>query len=148
VQPDQVQPPDDLKAKLQTVGRFLISGLLNTFATLVLYWLLLYLFSPHAAYAISFASGVALSYLLNLRFVFRERHSTRKMLIFPAVYLLTYAVGALVLQLAIRYWRVAAGLAPLLSVACTVPISFLLLRWLLTDRIPRQPTPSPSSRRN
>jgi putative flippase GtrA len=148
VQPDQVQPPGDLKAKLQTVGRFLISGLLNTFATLVLYWLLLYLFSPHAAYAISFASGVALSYLLNLRFVFRERHSTRKMIIFPAVYLLTYAVGALALQLAIRYWGVAAGLAPLLSIACTVPISFLLLRWLLTDRMPRQATPSPSSRRN
>ena len=114
--------------------RFLAGGGANTLATYGLYWLLLLVMQPQGAYAVSFAAGVALSYVLNLRFVFRQRHSNSKMAMFPLVYLIVYALGAGVLHVAIRHFGVRAGLAPLLSIACTLPVSFVLTRWFLTDR--------------
>lgn len=114
--------------------RFLMGGGANTLATYGLYWLLLVIVAPQIAYAISFAIGVALSYVLNLRFVFRKRHSIKKMALFPLIYMIVYLVGAGALHIAIRYLEVHAGFAPLLSIASTLPISFLLTRWLLTDR--------------
>lgn len=148
MRPNHVNSPPASVSKLATLWRFLLSGTFNTFSTLALYWLLLYVLSPHAAYAVSFACGVALSYLLNLRFVFRQQHTTRKMLLFPLAYLLTYATGALVLQAAIRHLGIPANLAPLLSICCTVPVSFVLLRWLLTDRGSRHGASPTSSPRN
>lgn len=127
---------------IAVVVRFLASGVLNTLLTLVLYWLLLILLSPQAAYAVSFAAGVTLSYALNLRFVFRKRHSTKKMLLFPLVYLTTYALGAGVLRLAIHRFDIHPGVAPLLSIVCTLPVSFLLIRWLLAERTSQAPTTS------
>lgn len=129
---------------IAVVARFLASGVLNTLSTLLLYWLLLALLSPQAAYAVSFAIGVILSYVLNLRFVFRERHSTKKVLLFPLVYLATYALGAGVLQVAIHRLSVPAAVAPLLSIVCTLPVSFLLIRWLLANRASPAPTPTPT----
>lgn len=117
-----------------TALRFLTSGALNTLLTLALYWLLLRVMSAQAAYATSFIAGIALSYSLNLHFVFRERHSTRKMLLFPLAHLLIYALGACVLHVAIHRLGIPATVAPVLSIACTVPFSFLLLRRLLADR--------------
>ena len=111
-----------------------MGGGVNTLASYVLYWVLLALLSPQGAYAISFVVGLILSYILNLRFVFRKRHSSSKMLMFLAVYLLVYVLGAGVLHVAIFYLGIPAGLAPLLSIICTLPVSFLLLRLLLADR--------------
>lgn len=111
-----------------------MGGGANTLATYGFYWLLLLVLQPQGAYAMSFAAGVALSYVLNLRFVFRQRHSNKKMAMFPLVYLIIYALGAGVLHIAIRHLGVHAGVAPLLSIACTLPVSFILTRWFLTDR--------------
>lgn len=113
--------------------RFLASGAVNTGLTLVLYWLLLALMPAQAAYATSFAVGVAFSYALNLNFVFRGRHSTRKISLFPLIYLTTYVLGAGILHVAIYELGVPRGAAPLLSIACTLPFNFLLTRWLLDD---------------
>lgn len=114
--------------------RFLLGGGANTLATYGLYCLLLLLLSPQGAYAVSFAAGVILSYVLNLRFVFQAHHSFKKMALFPLIYLVVFVIGSTVLQVAIRYFSVRASLAPLLSIACTLPVSFLLTKWLLGTR--------------
>lgn len=128
--------------------RFLASGAFNTLLTLGLYWLLLFALPPQVSYAVSFGAGIVLSYVLNLRYVFRERHSMRKMALFPLIYLLIYGMGATVLHLAIHRVGIPAAVAPLLSIACTVPVSFVLIRWLLADRLDARgndlpPPPSP-----
>lgn len=123
--------------------RFLASGAVNTLLTLGLYWLLLLALPAQLSYALSFASGVVLSYALNLRYVFRERHSLCKMALFPLVYLFIYGLGAGVLHLATDRLSIHASLAPLLSIACTVPVSFVLIRWLLADRRDAQDNGAP-----
>lgn len=119
---------------LAVVLRFLLGGALNTLATLLLYWLLMRFVHYQLAYLASYCAGILLSYVLNTRFVFRARHSWLKFVLFPLVYLVTYAIGALVLKVAVDYLGVPAGIAPLVSIAATLPVSFLLTRVLLQPR--------------
>lgn len=118
--------------------RFLAGGMLNTGATLALYWVLMRFMHYQLAYLVSYCAGIVLSYLLNTRFVFRARHSWRKFVLFPLVYLITYVIGALVLRLAVDYLHVPAGLGPLLSIGVTLPVSFVLTKILLQPRARRE----------
>lgn len=117
-----------------TAARFVLGGAINTVATLLLYWLLLRVMPAHAAYAISFLTGIALSYLLNTALVFNVARAWRSLLTFPLVYLVCYLVGALVLEIATRQFRVDPFYAPLFSIAITLPLSFLLIRMVLGKR--------------
>ncbi|HIE4563170.1 TPA: GtrA family protein [Stenotrophomonas maltophilia] len=125
------------KASLATIVRFLISGGINTGATFALYWLLLLWLDYRFAYAISFICGIALSYVLSTRFVFRTSFSWAKVVMFPLVYLVTYAAGACVLDLSVRRLGVPAHLAPFVSICVTLPLTFLLSRFVLTRLSPR-----------
>jgi putative flippase GtrA len=117
---------------LMTVAlRFLVGGALNTGATLLLYWLLMRFMHYQWAYLASYCAGILLSYVLNTRFVFRTSHNWLKLMLFPLVYLVTYAVGALVLTLAVNHLHVPASLGPLASIVATLPVSFLLTRMVL-----------------
>lgn len=117
-----------------TALRFLAGGIANTLATLLLYWALLTILPPHPAYATSFVAGIGLSYLVNTGFVFGARRSWGNLVAFPLVYLVGYGAGALVLELATARFGVDPRLAPLLSVAVTVPLTFVLMRLLLRPR--------------
>lgn len=86
------------------------------------------------AYAISFASGILLSYLINTRFVFREQHSLRKLLLFPLVYLVTYLAGAIVLHTAVSGFGINKTIAPLLSICATLPLSYVLTKLVLSAK--------------
>lgn len=110
--------------------RFLIVGATNTAFSYVVF-LLLYLFLHYqAAYALSYAAGVVLSYFLNVHFVFKTKRSLASFLKFPFVYVVQYGLGALVLGLLVR-----AGIDPRLAmigvIVLTVPITFLASRFVL-----------------
>lgn len=119
---------------LTVVFRFLVGGILNTGATLTLYWVLMQFMHYQLAYLISYCAGIILSYMLNTRFVFRARHTWIRFFLFPLVYLITYAIGALVLRLAVVYLHVPASVGPLVSIAVTLPVSFILTKILLQPR--------------
>lgn len=119
---------------LAVVVRFLVGGVLNTGATLLLYWALMRFVHYQIAYLASYCAGILLSYILNTRFVFGARHSWLKFILFPLVYLVTYAIGAVVLKLTVDHLGIPAGVAPLLSIAVTLPVSFLLTRIVLQLR--------------
>ena len=119
------------KGTAATFVRFVLVGGANTLATLAAYWLLLSWFPPQAAYAISFALGVVLGYLLHTRYAFRSRRGWRSFAAWPLVCLAGWAVGAAVLALAIGPLGLDPRLAPLLSVAASVPVTFLLGRGVL-----------------
>ena len=125
-----------LRSSLPTMARFLAGGAVNTGSTFVLYWLLLLVIDYRIAYAISFVAGIALSYLINTKFVFRTRSSVRKMILFPLVYFITYVAGALVLSFSVSRLGVSPALAPFISICATLPLTFLLSKIVLRDRAP------------
>lgn len=116
---------------LEVALRFLVGGALNTGATLVLYWLLMQFMHYQLAYLASYCAGILLSYILNTRYVFRKKHTWLKFILFPLVYLITYAIGALVLNIAVDHLHVPASIGPLVSIAVTLPVSFLLTKMVL-----------------
>lgn len=119
---------------LATFLRFLAVGGANTAASLVVYWLALPWMAPQPAYAVSFLFGVVLGYLLHTRYAFRTRRDWRSFAAWPLVCLAGWAVGAGALALAIGMLGIDPRLAPLLSVAASVPVTFLLGRWVLAPR--------------
>lgn len=114
-----------------TFVRFVATGGTNTLACLVVYWLLLPWLPPQGAYALSFVVGVCLGYLLHARFVFRARPGWRSFAAWPLVCLAGWAVGATALEIAIGPLGLDPRVAPLLSVAAGMPVTFLLGRRVL-----------------
>jgi putative flippase GtrA len=114
-----------------TFLRYLATGGVNTVASLSLYWLLLTWLRPQAAYALSFAAGVCLGYLLHSRFAFRARPRWRSFAAWPLVSLAGWATGALALAIALGPLGMDPRLAPLLSVLACLPVTFLLGRRVL-----------------
>lgn len=117
-----------------TFARFLAAGAANTALTLVAYWLLLPWAPPQAAYALSFALGVCTGYLLHTGAVFRARRGWRSFLAWPLVCLAGWAAGAGALQLGLGPLGLDPRVAPLLSIAASVPVTFLLARRVLGPR--------------
>ncbi|MCK9488893.1 MAG: GtrA family protein [Xanthomonadales bacterium] len=112
-------------------SRFVVTGLVNTVASYLVYLLLLPVAGYNLAYVIAFLAGLSVSYLLNLRWVFRVPASWARTLRFPLVYL-----PQLLLGLAINYGLIEAlGVDPRLSllfvIAITVPLNYLIARWVL-----------------
>lgn len=110
-----------------------MGGALNTGNTFLLYWLLLLVVEYRLAYAISFVSGILISYVINTKFVFRTRYSLRKAVLFPLVYLSTYFVGALILHTSVTRFGVDARIAPFFSICATLPMTYLLIKLVLVS---------------
>jgi len=111
--------------------RFLVGGGVNTLLSLVYYWALLYLMPYGAAYTVSFALGILSSYAINTLFVFRTHWSWRRLMAFPLVHLVNYGVGLAVVWASVSLLGLDERVAPLVAIAVTLPLNFLLSRWLI-----------------
>jgi putative flippase GtrA len=111
--------------------RFIFFGAINTGITFVLYVFLLWFLSYGIAYTISYAVGLLISYWLNAKFVFQEPLRIGRALQYPLVYLVQYLLGLVLLFLLVEVAHVSKILAPLLIVVLTLPITFLLSRYLI-----------------
>ncbi len=136
--------------RVYEILRFLIAGGINTGLTWLLYLLLLIWLRYELAYALSYVAGIVVSYLISTRFVFRQRMRWRAALLFPLVYAVQFALGFLLLKLLVDRIGVPQALAPLLVIVLTLPITFLMSRWIVVARRPLEATVGdapPSSRR-
>lgn len=116
--------------------RFLVSGGVNTLVTYGLY-LLLMLFLPYwGAYSIAFALGILLAYVLNRLFVFGQHRGTVSVLGLPLVYAAQYGAGIVLLWLWVSVAGLSAALGPLVVIAITTPLTFLLTRCIFVKRRP------------
>jgi putative flippase GtrA len=111
--------------------RFAFFGGINTGITYVIYLVLLSLLPYGIAYTISYAAGIFVSYWLNATFVFGEKLSVSRALQYPLVYVVQYVLGICVLYLLIEVLGCSRVLAPLLVVIVTLPVTFLLSRYLI-----------------
>jgi putative flippase GtrA len=113
-------------------ARFLIAGGFNTALGYALYLLFNLYVDYRAAYSISFACGVLVSYLLNSLYVFRVGLAWKRLALYPAVYVVQYLAGVLTIWLLVARLRVAEAYAPLAAIVVTLPLTFLVSRYLLT----------------
>lgn len=111
--------------------KFLIVGSINTGAGYVFYLGFIHIMAYTYAYSLSYALSVVVSYVLNARFVFNEPLSLKKLLAFPLVYFFQYMSGLCLVYIAVEKLSIPIVLAPLLVVIITLPITFLLARFIV-----------------
>ncbi len=114
--------------------KFIGVGGINTIVTYLFYLILLQLFSYQVSYTITYVFGIGLSYWLNLKFVFRENGSRKKIVLFPLVYFTQYLIGMIIIYFAIETYSVSEVIAPVLVILITLPLTFFLSKLILTTK--------------
>jgi len=113
------------------VVRFVIVGGVNTATTYALYLLLMHWMRYELAYTIGYIVGIAIAYALSTTFVFRQAMRARSAARFPLVYALQFLLSLGLLHAAVDGFGVPRWLALGLSIAVTMPITFVTSRWVL-----------------
>lgn len=114
--------------------RFLISGGVNTATTYALYLALIQVTGYKAAYTIAYVSGIMLAFVINRFFVFQAHRGWRSMLLFPFVYLAQYGVSLAVVWAWVERLHFMKELAPLVAIMITIPLTFVLSRFVFGHR--------------
>jgi putative flippase GtrA len=108
--------------------RFILVGGANTLAAYAVYLLLLHWVRYELAYAIGYVVGIAIAYALSTTFVFRQPMRKRSAARFPLVYVIQFVISLGLLRLAVEGFAVPRWCALAVSIALTIPITFLLSR--------------------
>jgi len=110
-----------------------VAGAASTGFTYLAYLALLKWTSYRWAYSLSYVAGIFLSFVLNSRFVFRVPLCWRRLLPYPSVYLVQYLLGLCVIHVGVELLRWDERLMPIAVLVVTVPVSFVLTRWVLGE---------------
>jgi len=121
-------------ATLWQAMRFVGVGAANALLTLLLYQILLFVVSYAVAYTLSFAAGIVFAAVANARVVFATRLTWWTALRFTIAYLVLYGLGLGVTIALVELAHVPERIAPVLTAALLVPISFLASRAALSSR--------------
>lgn len=113
------------------VFRYLLGGLLNVVVGYGGYLILLRWLGYEASYAVAYIIGIAVSYVFNALYVFRQPIRLRSALRYPFVYLMQFLLGLALLKILIDGLHVPTKLAPLLVAMLTIPATFLASRIIM-----------------
>lgn len=119
------------KKSLTDLIRFIIGGGINTAFTYFLYLGLQVILDYQIAYAIAFAIGIVFSYWFNAAIVFKTSVTWKGFFTFPLVYLAQYLLSAGFLSVIVERFDFPQSVAPLIVIILTVPITFIMTRWVL-----------------
>lgn len=115
--------------------KFIIVGGINTLNYYVVYLLLLKLL--HIEYMISHITGFivafVISYYLNCYFVYRVKPTWRKFISFPITQLVNVSLQTVLLYVFVSWLNLPAEIAPFAGLVITIPITFVLSKWILKD---------------
>lgn len=113
--------------------KFIIVGGINTLNYYVVYLLLLKLL--HIEYMISHITGFivafVISYYLNCYFVYRVKPTWRKFISFPITQLVNVSLQTVLLYVFVSWLNLPAEIAPFAGLIITIPITFILSKWIL-----------------
>lgn len=110
---------------------FLACGAANTLITYGFYALFLSFLSYKISYSLAYVGGIVISYYLNSRLVFKEPLSLSKLLQYPLVYVVQYLLGIIVLYISIDLFHISKWLAPLLVIAISLPVTYLVSKFII-----------------
>lgn len=128
--------------KAHAFPRFVLSGAFNTAVTYALYLGLLAVFPYWFSYSAAYASGILLAYYLSRHFVFGTSPSGARLLAFPLVYVVQYLLGLALAFLWVDVLHMPATLAPLAALTVTLPVTFVLTRWVFHGGAARASRPA------
>lgn len=115
--------------------KFIIVGGINTLNYYVVYLLLLKLL--HIEYMISHITGFivafVISYYLNCDFVYRVKPTWRKFISFPITQIVNISLQTVLLYVFVSWLNLPAEIAPFAGLIITIPITFILSKWILKD---------------
>ena len=115
--------------------KFIIVGGINTLNYYVVYLLLLKLL--HIKYMISHITGFivafVISYYLNCYFVYRVKPTWRKFISFPITQIVNVSLQTVLLYVFVSWLNLPAEIAPFAGLIITIPITFVLSKWILKD---------------
>lgn len=115
--------------------KFIIVGGINTLKYYIVYLLLLKLL--HIEYMISHITGFiiafVISYYLNCYFVYRVKPTWRKFISFPITQLVNVSLQTVLLYVFVSWLNLPAEIAPFAGLIITIPITFVLSKWILKD---------------
>lgn len=115
--------------------KFIIVGGINTLNYYVVYLLLLKLL--HIEYMISHITGFivafVISYYLNCYFVYRVKPTWRKFISFPITQIVNVNLQTVLLYVFVSWLNLPAEIAPFAGLIITIPITFILSKWILKD---------------
>ncbi|EEV71391.1 flippase GtxA [Staphylococcus aureus] len=115
--------------------KFIIVGGINTLNYYVVYLLLLKLL--HIEYMISHITGFlvafVISYYLNCYFVYRVKPTWRKFISFPITQIVNVSLQTVLLYVFVSWLNLPAEIAPFAGLMITIPITFVLSKWILKD---------------
>ncbi len=115
--------------------KFIIVGGINTLNYYVVYLLLLKLL--HIEYMISHITGFlvafVISYYLNCYFVYRVKPTWRKFISFPITQIINVSLQTVLLYVFVSWLNLPAEIAPFAGLVITIPITFVLSKWILKD---------------
>lgn len=115
--------------------KFIIVGGINTLNYYVVYLLLLKLL--HIEYMISHITGFivafVISYYLNCYFVYRVKPTWRKFISFPITQIVNVSLQKVLLYVFVSWLNLPAEIAPFAGLIITIPITFVLSKWILKD---------------
>lgn len=116
--------------------RYLLSGGFNTLVTYGVYLLLLQALPYKTSYTIAYIGGIFLSYILNRYFVFKSDRGVKSLFLFPVVYLAQYLISLIIIWLWIEKLNLDERAAPILAIAITVPMTFILSKYIFSNEPP------------
>lgn len=115
--------------------KFIVVGGLNTFNYYVVYLLLLKLL--HLNYMLSHVTGFVvafvISYYLNCYFVYKVKPTWKKFISFPITQVVNVLLQTAFLYVFVMWLNLPAEIAPFAGLVITIPITFVLSKWILTD---------------
>ncbi len=115
--------------------KFIIVGGINTLNYYVVYLLLLKLL--HIEYMISHITGFlvafVISYYLNCYSVYRVKPTWRKFISFPITQIVNVSLQTVLLYVFVSWLNLPAEIAPFAGLIITIPITFILSKWILKD---------------
>ena len=115
--------------------KFIIVGGINTLNYYVVYLLLLKLL--HIEYMISHITGFivafVISYYLNCYFVYRVKPTWRKFISFPITQIVNVSLQTVLLYVFVSWLNLPAEIAPFAGLIITIPITFVLSKWIFKD---------------
>jgi putative flippase GtrA len=133
---------DKLRALLKNeIVRFVFMGGVNTGLTWLLYLVLNLVVSYQVSFTLSYVAGIVLSYVLNARYVFDTKMSLSTFLQFPVVYVVQYMLNIAMMYGLVELARCPESLAPLVVTAITVPVTYVMSRFILKPKTEEAESP-------
>lgn len=124
-----------LKQTHYEIIKFVIVGGINTLDYYLVYLILLKLLHIHymVSHIIGFIVSFIISYYLNCYFVYRVKPILKKFLSFPLTQVVNMGMQSLFLYIFVRWFNFPSEIAPFVGLIVTIPITFILSKWILKD---------------